>query len=345
MEVFAEQDAKRILETALLCAHQPMPLRDMRELFAERLTLDDLRGLLAQIQHDWTDRGVELRELATGWRFQTRPEIQVHLDRLNPEKPPRYSRATLETLAIIAYRQPVTRGDIEDIRGVTVSSHIVKQLEDRGWVECIGHRDAPGRPGLYATTRQFLDDMGLASLSELPMLDSTLGTTPDLLAAADEARDQQALPLDAPADAAADAQAPGGAPIEAAAPIDAGQDGEEGEEREGHAQAQLEQSAAAEAAAPVAADRGEPTPPLAADVSAMPAQAPAAAVEPQATARADAAQADPLAIAQPAAAFPTHPVSSRPQVRGDVPSAALPPAIEERPAPEGAAHDPTEPST
>ena len=363
MEVFAEQDAKRILETALLCAHQPMPLRDMRELFAERLTLDDLRGLLAQIQRDWTDRGVELRELATGWRFQTRPEIQVHLDRLNPEKPPRYSRATLETLAIIAYRQPVTRGDIEDIRGVTVSSHIVKQLEDRGWVECIGHRDAPGRPGLYATTRQFLDDMGLASLSELPMLDSTLGTTPDLLAAADEARDQQALPLDAPADAAADAQAPGGAPIEAAAPIDgaasvdAGQDGEEGEEDEVRAQAQLVQPAAAgaaesgeaaEAAAPVAADLGEPTPPLAADASAMPAQAPAAAVEPQATqatACADAAQADPSAIAQPAAAFPTHPVSSRPQVRGDVPSAALPPAIEERPAPEGAAHDPTEPST
>jgi segregation and condensation protein B len=199
MEVFAEQDAKRILETALLCAHQPMPLRDMRELFAERLTLDDLRGLLAQIQQDWADRGVELRELANGWRFQSRPEIQVHLDRLNPEKPPRYSRATLETLAIIAYRQPVTRGDIEDIRGVTVSSHIVKQLEDRGWVECIGHRDAPGRPGLYATTRQFLDDLGLASLTELPMLDSTLGTTPDLLAAAEAAPEsQQDLPLAEP---------------------------------------------------------------------------------------------------------------------------------------------------
>lgn len=205
MEVFAEQDAKRILETALLCAHQPMPLRDMRELFAERLTLDDIRGLLAQIAQDWSDRGIELRELATGWRFQTRPEYQVHLDRLNPEKPPRYSRATLETLAIIAYRQPVTRGDIEDIRGVTVSSHIVKQLEDRGWVECIGHRDAPGRPGLYATTRQFLDDMGLSSLSQLPMLDSTLGNTPDLpdlLAQADDApQAQQDLPLDASATA------------------------------------------------------------------------------------------------------------------------------------------------
>ncbi|MFP5400232.1 MAG: SMC-Scp complex subunit ScpB, partial [Gammaproteobacteria bacterium] len=124
-----------------------------------------------ELAQDWQGRGVELATLASGWRFQSRPEMREYLDRLNPEKPPRYSRAAMETLAIIAYRQPVTRGDIEDIRGVTVSSQIVKQLEDRGWIEIIGHRDAPGRPALYATTRQFLDDLGLASLAQLPALD------------------------------------------------------------------------------------------------------------------------------------------------------------------------------
>jgi len=127
--------------------------------------------MLDKLSAQWAGRGVELRELASGWRFQTRAEVQAHLDRLNPEKPPRYTRATLETLAIIAYKQPVTRGDIEDIRGVTVSSNIIKQLEDRGWVEVIGHRDAPGRPALFATTRQFLDDLGLASLAQLPTLE------------------------------------------------------------------------------------------------------------------------------------------------------------------------------
>jgi segregation and condensation protein B len=164
------QDAKRVLETALICAHQPLPLRDMRALFADELGPDTLRAMLDELRRDWEGRGVELVTLASGWRFQSRPEMREFLDRLNPEKPPKYSRAVMETLAIIAYRQPVTRGDIEDIRGVTVASQIVKQLEDRGWVEAIGYREAPGRPALWATTRQFLDDLGLASLEQLPLL-------------------------------------------------------------------------------------------------------------------------------------------------------------------------------
>jgi segregation and condensation protein B len=164
------QDAKRVLETALICAQQPMPLRDMRLLFDDQVGPDTLRALLHELARDWEDRGVELVALASGWRFQSRPEMREFLDRLNPEKPPRYSRAALETLAIVAYRQPVTRGDIEEIRGVTVSGQIVKQLEDRGWIETIGHREAPGRPALYATTRQFLDDLGLASLDQLPAI-------------------------------------------------------------------------------------------------------------------------------------------------------------------------------
>ncbi|MFN3887238.1 MAG: SMC-Scp complex subunit ScpB [Aquabacterium sp.] len=171
MEVLNPQESLRILEAALLCAHQPMSLREMRQLFDDTVSADTVRSMLSDIAAQWEGRGVALCEVASGWRFQTRPDVQAHLDRLNPEKPPRYSRATLETLAIIAYKQPVTRGDIEDIRGVTVSSQIVRQLEDRGWVEVIGHRDAPGRPGLYATTRQFLDDMGLSSLAQLPTLD------------------------------------------------------------------------------------------------------------------------------------------------------------------------------
>ena len=164
-------EAKRVLETALICAQQPLPLRDMRSLFDDQVGSDTIRTLLDELVRDWEERGVELVALSTGWRFQSRPEMRVYLDRLHPEKPPRYSRATMETLAIIAYRQPVTRGDIEDIRGVTVSSQIVKQLEDRGWIEAIGYREAPGRPALYATTRQFLDDLGLASLDQLPSLD------------------------------------------------------------------------------------------------------------------------------------------------------------------------------
>jgi segregation and condensation protein B len=165
------QDAKRVLETALICAQQPLPLAALRALFDDQLGLDTLRGLLDELVRDWDGRGVELVPLAGGWRFQSRPEMREYLDRLNPEKPPKYSRAVLETLAIVAYRQPVTRGDIEDIRGVTVGTPIIKQLEDRGWIEAIGHREAPGRPALYATTRQFLDDLGLASLDQLPTLD------------------------------------------------------------------------------------------------------------------------------------------------------------------------------
>mgnify|MGYP001014330523 CR=1 FL=1 len=159
-------DAKRILETALICAQQPMPVRELQVLFAGELGADTIKTLLGELQDDWAQRGVELVAVASGWRFQSRPELREYLDRLHPEKPPKYTRATLETLAIIAYRQPVTRGDMEDIRGVTINSQLLKQLEDRGWVEVIGHREAPGRPALFATTRQFLDDLGLASLDQ-----------------------------------------------------------------------------------------------------------------------------------------------------------------------------------
>jgi len=163
-------DAKRILETALICASQPLSMADMRTLFADELGTDTLRSLLESLQLDWTQRGVELVQVASGWRFQSRPELREYLDRLHPEKPPKYSRAAMETLAIIAYRQPVTRGDMEDIRGVTINSLVIKQLEDRGWVEVIGHRETVGRPALFATTRQFLDDLGLSSLDQLPTL-------------------------------------------------------------------------------------------------------------------------------------------------------------------------------
>ncbi|HEY5582482.1 MAG TPA: SMC-Scp complex subunit ScpB [Rhodoferax sp.] len=165
-------EAKRILETALICTSQPLPLRDMRVLFDDRLGLDTLKVLLRELQQDWAQRGVELVNVASGWRFQSRPEMREFLDRLHPEKPPRYTRATLETLAIIAYRQPVTRGDIEDVRGVTVNSLLIKQLEDRGWIEVIGHRETVGRPALFATTKHFLDDLGLESLDQLPLLDT-----------------------------------------------------------------------------------------------------------------------------------------------------------------------------
>ena len=168
------RDAKRILETALICASQPLPLRDMRVLFADELGFDTLRKLLDELSREWADRGVELVALATGWRLQSRPEMREYLDRLNPERPPKYSRAVMETLAIIAYRQPVTRGDIENIRGVTVATQIIKQLEDRGWVESIGYRESAGRPALLATTKQFLDDLGLARLEQLPLLTSAV---------------------------------------------------------------------------------------------------------------------------------------------------------------------------
>ena len=166
-------DAKRILETALICAQQPLPVKEMRVLFDDQLGSDAIKSLLTQLQLEWTQRGVELVNVANGWRFQSRPEMRHYLDRLHPEKPPRYTRATLETLAIIAYRQPATRADMEDIRGVTINSQLLKQLEDRGWIEVIGHRETVGRPALFATTRQFLDDLGLESLDQLPALEAS----------------------------------------------------------------------------------------------------------------------------------------------------------------------------
>lgn len=170
-------DAKRVLETALICAQQPLAVREMRDLFGEEATAADVNDLLSAVQADWLESGVELVQVASGWRFQSRPEMRMYLDRLHPEKPPRYTRATLETLAIIAYKQPVTRGDIETIRGVTVNALTLKQLEDRGWIEAIGHRDTIGRPALFATTRHFLDDLGLDSLDQLPLLASPTAET------------------------------------------------------------------------------------------------------------------------------------------------------------------------
>lgn len=183
-------EAKRVLETALICAPQPVSVRELRTLFDDALGSDTVKALLLELQQDWALRGVELVQVATGWRFQSRPEMREYLDRLHPEKPPRYTRATLETLAIIAYRQPVTRGDIEDIRGVTVNSLIIKQLEDRGWIEVVGHRDTVGRPALLATTRQFLDDLGLQSLDQLPMLEDP-GVQANVLDALGAAADAQ----------------------------------------------------------------------------------------------------------------------------------------------------------
>ncbi|MQY51084.1 SMC-Scp complex subunit ScpB [Rhodocyclus tenuis] len=166
-------DIKLILEAALFSAQQPLALSDLKKLFADQIGSDVLRVLLDELREEWsaTPRPIELVRLASGWRFRTRPEYQMYLDRLNPEKPPKYSRAVLETMAIIAYRQPVTRGDIEDIRGVTVATQIIRTLEERGWVDVVGHRDTPGRPALYASTRKFLDDLGLRGLSELPPLE------------------------------------------------------------------------------------------------------------------------------------------------------------------------------
>ena len=188
-------DAKRVLETALLCASQPLQVRELRQLFHDELGADTLKTLLESIQQDWQQRGLELVNVASGWRMQSRPEMRDFLDRLHPEKPPKYSRAAMETLAIIAYRQPVTRGDMEDIRGVTVNSLVIKQLEDRGWVEVIGHRETVGRPMLYATTRQFLDDLGIASLDQLPPLETQSASEGffEQLAVAEEADPAQML--------------------------------------------------------------------------------------------------------------------------------------------------------
>ena len=169
-------EAKRILEAALLASPEPVSLGDLRRLFDDQVGGDTLNNLLDELREDWRGRAVELVSLASGWRFQTRPEFQPFAEKLQPEKPPRYSRAVMETLAIIAYRQPVTRGDIEDIRGVVVSTQIIQTLENRGWIDVVGHRETAGRPALYATSRTFLDDLGLRSLQELPPLEEIAKT-------------------------------------------------------------------------------------------------------------------------------------------------------------------------
>jgi segregation and condensation protein B len=184
-------EIKRVLETVLLASAAPLSLAELKKVFDTELSNDFLRRALEELRADWQGRGVELAFLADGWRFQTRTEYQHYLDRLNPEKPPRYSRATLETLAVIAYRQPVTRGDVEEIRGVAVNSQIVKTLEERGWIEVVGHKDVPGRPALFATTKQFLSDLGLRALSELPPL-------PELARELIEAAKADELPIEAP---------------------------------------------------------------------------------------------------------------------------------------------------
>lgn len=181
--------AKLILEAALLSAHQPLSLAELRRLFDDELAGELVRSLLEEIRETWQERAVRLVSLASGWRFQTAPELADFLTRLNADKPPRYSRAVMETLAIVAYRQPVTRGDIEEIRGVTVSTQVIKMLEERGWIEAIGHKDVIGRPELLATTRKFLDDLGLRSLHELPSLDGSKGIA--------DALEQQVIEFDA----------------------------------------------------------------------------------------------------------------------------------------------------
>jgi segregation and condensation protein B len=216
-------EAKIVLETALLTAQQPLPIEQLRKLFTDEIDDDTLRVLLEELRSDWNGRGVELVVLATGWRFQSTLAMRPILDRLNPEKPPKYSRAVLETLAIIAYRQPVTRGDIEETRGVTASANVIKTLEERGWIETIGHREAPGRPGLLATTRAFLDDFGLRSLQELPPI------------GADAATPNARFELPFPQDAARPAAVDGGPPADTAtlgmfdtADSDDGDDGDHG---------------------------------------------------------------------------------------------------------------------
>jgi segregation and condensation protein B len=190
-------EAKRILEAALLASQEPLSLADLKRLFDDQVGGETLTHLLAELREDWAGRAVELVSLASGWRFQTRPEFQPFVEKLQPEKPPKYSRAVMETLAIIAYRQPVTRGDIEDVRGVVVSTQIMQALENRGWIDIVGHRETPGRPGLYATTRSFLDDLGLRSLQELPPLEEiarTLQLEPAPASLAPEAANEPAAP-------------------------------------------------------------------------------------------------------------------------------------------------------
>jgi segregation and condensation protein B len=204
-EIMNTQEAKHVLEAALLTADQPLPLAELRRLFSDEIGADTIRVLLDELRSDWAGRGVELVVLASGWRFQSAPSMRLYLDRLNPEKPPKYSRAVLETLAIIAYRQPVTRGDIEEIRGVTVSAPVIRTLEERDWIETVGHRETPGRPALFATTRAFLDDLGLRSLDELPPLEEQAPIATEFeLQFSDAARNDDAASMDTlPAAAAA----------------------------------------------------------------------------------------------------------------------------------------------
>ncbi|BAN23434.1 SMC-Scp complex subunit ScpB [Caballeronia insecticola] len=225
------QEAKIVLETALICAQEPLRLHDLRKLFADDISADTVRTLLEGLQADWSGRGVELVALASGWRFQSKPAMRTYLDRLHPEKPPKYSRAVLETLAIIAYRQPVTRGDIEEIRGVTVNTQVVKQLEDRSWIEVIGHRDVPGRPALYATTKQFLDDLGLSALDELPALDNPSAQFEAALLAQHS--------IEFPDSVASDAQPAASGAQEAADGGQSGQNAESGESGEQQATASV----------------------------------------------------------------------------------------------------------
>lgn len=276
-----DSEAILVLETALLCAVQPMQLSEMRKLFGddERFDNSALRTLLETLQNNWADGGLELVQLATGWRFQSRPHMQRYLERLNPEKPPKYSRAVMETLAIVAWRQPVTRGDIEDIRGVTVSSNIVKALEDRGWIEVIGHRDAPGRPALFGTTRQFLDDLGLRALDELPALESThaaaalagldLGEVQQLADAADAAEGADAANAVDAADSVEGAESVEGVAIAAVADNGEGQ----GTLVEAGVQASIPgaELSVSDDGAPIAADDGVESPLSRSEEDAIPA--------------------------------------------------------------------------
>lgn len=229
-------EAKKVLETALLCAHEPLSINDLKKLYedGDQVGADTIKLMLEELRADWIDKGIEVVSLSTGWRFQSRPEMKAYLDRLNPEKPPKYSRATLETLAIIAYRQPVTRGDIEEIRGVAVNSQTVKMLEDRGWIEAIGYRDVPGRPALLATTKQFLDDLGMTSLEQLPSLeqirngalDDDTAPLPEMQAFEDALRadEAQAVTLPEPDVATVDAMLASAAEDLAVSEVSAGTD-------------------------------------------------------------------------------------------------------------------------
>lgn len=182
---------KRILEAVLLTTQEPLPVSELRKLFNNELSATVLSKLLEEIRWKWRDSGIELVTVASGWRFQTKADMQPYLDRLTPQKAPRYSRAVLETLAIIAYRQPVTRGDIEEIRGVNVSSPVLKTLMARGWIEAVGHRNVPGKPALFATTQHFLDDLNLRSLAELPPLE-------EMKSLIESGGENQHLPLEQP---------------------------------------------------------------------------------------------------------------------------------------------------